>query len=700
MENKQIDKFFNPQTIAVIGANDRENSAGFSIFKNIKSSFKGKVYPVNNSADIIQGEKAYPSVSELPEKIDLAIIATPAPTVLGLVEECGKAGIDGVVIISSGFLEAGDSGKELFIKIKETGTKYGIKILGPNCLGFINPRLLLNASFAPSMPNSGGIAFISQSGALCNTFLDWSINDRIGYSYFVSIGSMVDIGFDELIDYFNGRPEVNSILLYMESVNDAKKFMEAVRNFSQKKPIVVLKAGIGIQGAKAVASHTGTIAGDDRIFDAVFKKIGAIRVNTINELYNYAKILNRYKKASGNRLAIVTNAGGPAVIATDYLIGHGGNLAKISNEDIKKLNETMPPAWSKGNPIDILGDAGPRHYQSAVEMCLKNPDIDGIMLILTPQAITDTEGIAKAIISLPKIETKPVFASFMGEHLVRRGVDILLESGIPVFRTPEQAIRCFLELQEWQNNSTKASDFYKTDVSGESHHDKHIAEKIIGDYQQRQQFIITGGDTLNLIASYGIPVNPMYKVKTKKEATKIADKMGYPVAMKVEIEGLLHKTDIGGVRLNIQDAKEVGRIFNKLSENSEKIGAIKGITVEKMVTKKYELFVGSKKDSLFGPVIVFGTGGVGVEVYNDTAIGLLPINMASAGRLIDKTKIGTLLRGYRNQKSANIQSIRSALVKLSSLILDFPQIKEVDINPLFADEDGIIAVDAKIILEK
>ena len=453
MSLSQLHSFFNPKTVAVIGANDREDSVGYSIFKNIKeSAYEGKVFPVNIKSQIVQGAKAYASISEIGEHIDLAIIATPAPTVLELVIECGKAGVSGVAIISSGFKEAGAEGQKMFARIQAAGKKYGVKILGPNCLGFINPRISLNASFAPEMPKPGNIAFVSQSGALCDTFLDWSLGDNVGFSYFVSIGSMADISFDELIDYFDTDPNVTSILLYMESLNDARKFMSSARAFSKTKPIVCLKAGVDIAGVKAVASHTGTIAGDNKVFQAAFKRAGVIRAATISELFNYAKTLNRYKKPNGNRLAIVTNAGGPGVISTDYLTSNGGRLAEISQDTIKALDAQLPAAWSKSNPVDVLGDGQPQHYRAAVQACLEDPNVDGIMITLTPQAVTKSGQIAREIVSLPNIGSKPVFASFMGQQRVKEGVQILLNASIPVYRTPEKAIACFLGINDWQTN--------------------------------------------------------------------------------------------------------------------------------------------------------------------------------------------------------------------------------------------------------
>lgn len=702
MSLKQIHNFFNPKTIAVIGANDRENSVGYSIFKNIKDSeFSGKVFPVNINSKIVQGIKAYPRISDIQEHIDLAIIATPAATVLELVQDCGKAKVDGVAIISSGFKEAGAAGRKMFAQIQAAGKKYGIKILGPNCLGFINPRLALNASFAPETPKAGSIAFISQSGALCDTLLDWSIRDNIGFSYFVSMGSMADIGFDELIDYFDTDPNVTSILLYMESVNDARKFMSSARAFSKSKPIVCLKAGLGAAGAKAVASHSGTLAGDDKVFSAAFKRAGIIRATTVSELFNYAKTLNHYKKPAGNRLAIITNAGGPGVISTDFLTAHGGCLAEISPTTIKKLDGLMPPAWSRANPIDVLGDGQPRHYQAAINACIDDPNVDGIMVILTPQAVTESKQTAQIISQIPGIDKKPLFASFMGGPRVKDGIEILQQAGIPTYRTPEKAVACFLGLNEWQEN-LKMIETTPEAIPEEFKPDTQTAISLIKQAAYEQKTSLTGATARKFLECYGLPANPAYLAKTASQAASIAKRIGFPVAVKLEASGLLHKTELGGVILGLNNSQAVKKAFTEITENAKKNldpKDIEGITVEKMVSKKYELIAGAKSDEIFGSVIAFGMGGIAVEVFNDVAIGLPPLNMALAKNLMEQTKIFTLLKGYRNMKGVNLEELQFFLYKFSYLLVDFPQIKEIDINPLAVDEKGIVIIDAKIVFD-
>jgi len=702
MLKSQIHKFFNPETIAVIGANNRENSVGYSVFRNIKKSkFKGRVFPVNINSETVQGSKAYASILDIKEKIDLAIVATPAFTVPNIVKECGKAKVAGVTIISSGFREAGPKGQKMFDEIKKTAKNYGIRILGPNCLGFINPKMALNASFAPEMPLAGKIAFISQSGALCNAFLDWSIKENIGFAYFVSIGSMADISFDELIDYFNEDPGINSILLYMESVLDAEKFMKSARAFTRNKPMVVLKGGVGDTGVKAVSSHTGTVAGDEKVFTAAFKRAGIIQTDAIDKFFDFARAFNNYKKPKGNKLAIITNAGGPAVISNDFLISHNGCLAEISRKTVNHLDKFLAPAWSRGNPIDLLGDARPEHYEKALKACLEEKGIDGILIILTPQAVTETEEIARKIALISRTNEKPVFASFMGEKLVQAGIKILQQSGIPVFRTPEQAIRCFVGISEWQKRLKIAKEIPEKALSCFAP-GKTKVSKIMEKAVRNKEYVLTGTTAKKVLECYGMPVNPSFLAKTQKEAEKIAEKIGFPLIMKIEAKGLLHKTEINGVRLRINSQEEAVKTFKEMMVSAKKhlkSSDIEGISLEKTISKKFELIVGSKKDSIFGPVIAFGMGGVAVEVFKDVAIGLPPLNMALAEKLMEETKIYTLLKGYRNLKGADLKAIRSFLCRFSCLLADFPQIKDIDINPLAADEKGVIALDAKIIFE-
>ncbi len=701
MEKKQLDRLFNPKTIAVIGASNSIGSVGYALMKNlVGSKFEGIVYPINPKRQSIQGVKAYPHVSSAPDRIDLAIIATPAKSVLKIVEECGTAKVGNIVIVSSGFNEIGKAGEDLTAGILKISKKHGMRIMGPNCLGFINPKKGLNASFAKNTALPGKIAFISQSGALGTAVLDWAVKQNVGFSHFVSIGSMADIGFNDLIDYFGRDPGTSSILIYMESLSNARKFLSAARAFARTKPILVLKVGKSDEGAKAARSHTGTITGNDSVFDAAFKRAGIIRVNTINELFNCAQTLAMQPRPLGKRLSIVTNAGGPGVIATDALISLSGELASLSPNSMKLLNKKMPSNWSKGNPVDVLGDAPPERYRDAVEICMKDVGCDGILVILTPQAMTKASEIAKCLVELKG--SKPVLAVWMGNGEVEAGKEILKKNKIPVYSTPEDAVNCFMSMYSYSKNLEL---LYETPATiphafkPKTIENRKLIEKIAG----QKRSVLTEVECMELLSNYGIPTVECKTAKTAGQAEKIALEIGLPVAAKILSADILHKTDVGGVALNLNSQKEVRNAFQSIMASVGRKAPkakILGICISKMESKKYELLIGCKKDRIFGPAIVFGMGGVAVEIYKDTNIGLPPLNMALAKRLIEETKIYRLLKGYRGMEGVDLDSIKFLLYKFAYLVTDFPELKEIDINPFAVDKDGGVVLDAKVVLDK
>ncbi len=703
MSKRKLDKIFRPKKIAVIGASSKKGSVGYALMKNlIGSGYDGIVYPINPKHDNIQGVRAYPTVNSIPDKIDLAIIATPAKTIPKLIEDCGKSGIEGIVIISSGFKEAGKEGRILYNQIKKLSKEYGIRIIGPNCLGFIKPSLNLNATFAGKGALPGKIAFISQSGALGTAILDWAAEHHVGFSYFVSIGSMLDVGFSDLIDYFGDNPETESILIYMESLTNARKFLSAARAFARTKPIVVIKVGRSIEGAKAAMSHTGSLAGNDAVFDAAFKRAGIIRVNNINELFDCAQTLAKQKRPLSNRLCIVTNAGGPGVIATDSLISQGGKLAKLSNRSIKELNKILPPFWSKSNPLDILGDADPNRYRKALEICIQDDNVDGILIILTPQAMTDPTKVAKEIASLPNRENKTILAAWMGESEVEEGANILKKNNIPVYHTPEEAVRSFNLMYQYEKNLRMIYETPATIPHAFKPRTKKN-KKLIGDVYKEGRVNLTELEAKELLKNYGIPVGRSYIAKTANQAAIISAKIGFPVVMKILSPDILHKTEIKGVKVNIKSSNDARKCFNDIIKSAKKVypkADIHGVLIEKMVEKKYELLIGCKKDPIFGPAIVFGMGGIAVEVFKDTNVGLPPLNMALSMRLIEETKIYNLLKGYRGMNGVDITSIQFLLYKFAYLVSDFPQIKEIDINPFAVDSKGGVVLDAKVILDE
>ena len=698
----QLKRIFNPKAIALIGASDTKGSVGRALMKNlINDDYEGIVYPVNNKRESVSSIKAYNSVAEIPDTVDLAIIATPAKTVPEIVKQCGQAGVAGAIIISAGFMETGKKGIAMSNEIVKLAKKFNMRVVGPNCLGFIRPKLNLNASFASKMALSGKIAFISQSGALCTAILDWSLKNNVGFSYFVSIGSMIDVSFHDLIDHFGSDPETDSILIYMESLTEARKFMSAARAFSRSKPIIVLKVGRSEEGAKAAKSHTGSLAGNDIIFDAAFERAGIIRVDTTVGLFHAAKILDMQPRPQGGRVAVVTNAGGPGVIATDAIMHMGGQVANLKKETIAKLDAILPPSWSRGNPIDVLGDAGPDRYRRAIEIALGDANVDALLVILTPQAMTNPTEVAKELIKMENKHKKTILASWMGGDDVALGRRTLEKGNIPIFRQPEDAIRSFMYILGYSEN---LKTLYET--PGSLPHafspqtDKN--RKLINEVAAAGRDALNEVEVKIALSNYDIPVVPHEIANSSAQAAEKAAVIGFPVAMKILSPDIIHKTEIGGVKLNINSREQASKAFNEIITSVRKHepqAIVDGVVIEPIINKRYELLIGSKKDPIFGPVIVFGMGGVAVEVFQDTKVGLPPLNMALAQQMIEGTKIYKLLRGYRNMPGVDLQAIQFLLYKFAYLIVDFPEIKEVDINPFGIDENGGIVLDAKIILD-
>lgn len=703
MTKDGIKTLFNPSSIAVIGASQEEKHAGHAIFKNlIYGGYNGRVYPINPKYQSVMGSKCYQSIDNLPEIPDVAIIAIPAASVLSVLTSCGQKHIPAAIVISSGFSEAGNEGKSLFEDLKTIASQYNITMLGPNCLGYIRPNKKINASFATTAAKPGKIAFISQSGALCSAILDWANKDNVGFSYFVSVGETLDIGFAELIDFFGNDPETESILLYMESLSNVRQFLSAARSYARSKPIVVLKSGKSFEGAKAALSHTGSLAGNDAVFNAAFARVGILRVDTIGELFHCAEVLSTQHLPQGNRLAIVTNAGGPGVIATDYLMSHGGNLAQFSDETMMELSSFLPKNWSHGNPVDVLGDADSERYKKAIEICLKDEATEGMLVLLTPQAMTDIVQISKDIAALAQSYSKTIITSWMGEETVAAGKQILEQAHIPTYKTPETAVKSFINMYTYAKNLKliqQTPGAIPHAFSPQTHQARVIIQKVLDE----KRLVLTENEAKEVLSLYEIAVPDGSIAHTKEEATQVAEKIGYPVALKIVSPQILHKTEVKGQVLSIKTKQQVEEAFDAILHNvqSHMFGVdIKGILVEKMLPKKYELLIGSKKDPIFGPVIVFGSGGIAVEIFKDTAVALPPLNMALAKNLMEKTNIYQLLRGFRGIKAVDLASIEYTLYKFAYLVMDFPEINEVDINPFGVDEHGGIALDAKIILSE
>jgi|688.fasta_scaffold69553_2 acetyltransferase len=706
--DSRIDKIFNPSSIAIIGASERQETVGYAVLNNLLTmGFEGEVYPINPKRDTILGHKAFPTLSSVNQKIDLAVIATPAQTVPDLIRECGKLGIQSAIIITSGFAEIGEDGAKLQAEIEQLRIEYKMRIIGPNCLGVINPWIGLNASFAGKMPSPGKVGFISQSGALCTSILDWAISNNVGFSNFVSIGSMMDIEFADLIDYFNDDEKTESIILYVESIKKPEEFIKAARRFTSRRPIFAIKSGRFEEGSKAAASHTGALAGSDDVYDAALEKAGIIRVKRVKDLINVAQSLSMQDIPQGNRLCILTNAGGPGVIATDAVIERGGRLATLTDKTMESLNQALPSFWSHGNPVDVLGDARAERYEKAIDICIQDENTDALMIIFTPQAMSEPVQTSRAVSRIAKRYKKPIFTSWMGAEYVEEGVKMLLKYGIPSYQTPEQAIDAFsfmykyLQLNDNLKKGEAEGEVTAIKVSAETI--KTYKDLIESIKKEGKRDFLNEVETKSLMEEYKIPTTKTKLATTEAEAAQIAESIGYPVVLKIQSPQILHKTDAGGVMLSLKNAEQVQEAFRKIVQNAKEYNSeasIEGVTVQKMVRLSggVELLIGLKKDPVWGPAIVFGSGGVNVELLQDTAISLLPINKFFASHLIEKTKVFKLLQGYRGQEGANLDYLRDILVNFAQLVIDFPEIAEIDINPLLIKGNEAIALDARIIV--
>ncbi|MGB8771028.1 MAG: bifunctional acetate--CoA ligase family protein/GNAT family N-acetyltransferase [Candidatus Korobacteraceae bacterium] len=701
-ESHPLDPFFLPHSVAVIGASERAGSVGRSVLWNLLSSpFGGTVFPVNAKRPNVLGIKAYPSVRDLPDKVDLVVITTPADTVPDLIAESVELGIPAGIVISAGFKEHGEHGKELERQIAQI-IRGKMRLVGPNCLGVMNPIRGFNATFAHSVARPGNVAFISQSGALCTAVLDWSLRENVGFSAFVSVGSMLDVNWGDLVDYFGNDPRTHSIVIYMESIGDARSFLSAAREVSLTKPVIVIKAGRTAAAAKAAASHTGSLTGSDEVLDAAFRRSGVLRVNSIADIFFMSDVLAKQPRPRGKRLCIVTNAGGPGVLATDALAAGGGELAELSPETLKAFDEILPPQWSHNNPVDILGDAEPERYAKSLEIAAKDPSIDGMLVILTPQDMTNPTQIAEKLKPYAKGFGKPVLASWMGGAEVAAGEQILNQAGIPTFQFPDSAVRAFNYMWRYAYN---LKGLYETPALPQ-HEDgtvqSGVAEQIIQRTRQSGRTILTEYESKQLLKAYDIPTVDTRIAITEQEALEAAEEIGYPVVLKVHSLTITHKTDVGGVQLNLRDAEAVKAAFQAIKQSvTEKVGAehFQGVTVQPMVKLDgYELIVGSSLDPQFGPVILFGTGGQLVEVFKDRALALPPLNSTLALRMMEQTNILKALKGVRGRKPVDLALLEDLLVRFSQLVVEQPWIKEIDINPLLASPERILALDARVVV--
>jgi acetyltransferase len=710
--NRSLDPFFRPRSVAVIGASGRPGHVGNIFIRNLlESPFGGVVSPVNPHRSAIHGVHCYPTLSAVPDAVDLAVIATPPAVVPAVIGECVGRGVKAGIILSAGFAERGAEGQALEEAIRTTA-RGKMRLLGPNCLGVINPPSGLNASFAASMARPGSLAMFSQSGAICMAILDWANDAHVGFSSFVSAGSMLDVDFADLIDYFGDDPQTRSIILYMESIGDVRKFLSAARAVARTKQVIVVKAGRHEAGARAAASHTGALAGADAVFDAAFHRAGLLRVTTIPELFNMAEILAMQPQPRGPALAIITNSGGSGVMATDALMLEGGQLAPLSEAMRTALDQVLPPFWSQANPIDLLGDATPERYRQAVEICARDAGVQGLLVLLTPQAMTDPTETARQLVPFSHLERKPILASWMGSSAVRAGKEVLNQAGIPTFDAPETAIRAFLHMVQYRRSQEllyETPEALPDDVAP----DGERVRRIIAAARAEGRTLLTEVEAKDILAAYGIPVTPMAACTTADAAVAAARRLGYPVVLKLLSRTITHKSDVGGVQLNLADDAAVRAAFKTIQTNVAAHctplapsgrgvggeGSFDGVTVQPVVRDDgWELIVGSSLDRQFGPVILFGAGGTLVEVFHDHALALPPLNRTLARRQIERTRIAQALQGVRGHKPVDMAALETLLVRFSNLVADFLDLAEVEINPLLVGPERLVALDARAVL--
>ena len=693
-----------PRSVAVIGATETEGSVGRTLMENLKAgNFGGTLIPVNPRRRRVFGITAFPRISAAQHAVDLAVVATPAPTVPALIGACVEGGVKGALSISAGFEECGQAGRELEKQVLKELRGSKMRIIGPNCLGVMRPRIALNATFAADMALPGSVGFISQSVGLCTAILDWGLREKVGFSAFVSVGSMLDVNWGDLIYYLGDDPSTKSIVIYMESIGNARSFLSAAREVALTKPIIVIKVGRSEAASKAAASHTGSLTGNDEVLDAAFRRVGVLRVNTIPELFNMAEVLAKQPRPRTPRLVIVTNAGGPAALATDMLVTGGGQIAQLSRESFDAFNKLLPAHGSRNNPVDLLGDAGAERYAKALEIVSKDPNNDGVLVILTPQAMTEPTATAEQLKRFAKFNGKPILASWMGGDQVRVGEEILNNAGIPTFPYPDTAMRAFAYMWRYADN---LRSLYETPAVG-ADSDNQFAKrsqvaKIIRTARRGKRTLLTEVQSKEILAAYGISVVGTHIAFSEEEAVKLAESIGSSVVLKVYSATITHKTDVGGVKLNLRGAGAVRRAYRQIQLAVTKHNRgedFLGVTVEPMIAfDGCELILGSRLDPQFGPVLLFGAGGPLVEVFKDRALALPPLNATLARRVIEQTRIFAALKGVRGRGPFDLAALDQLLVRFSQLVAEQRWIKEIDINPLVASASGLIALDARMVL--
>ena len=703
-EQHYLTSLFEPKTVAVIGASERENSVGQVLFQNIvNSGYKGKLYPINPRHETILGVPAYKSIEEIGARIDLAIIATKPKTVPDIVEQCGRSGIKIVIIITAGFAESGHSGVALERKTLEIARSYGVRVLGPNCIGVIRPELGLNATFARVSADVGNLALVSQSGAMCSAVLDWAKSNRLGFSSVISLGSTADVDFGEILDYLVYDNRTHYILLYIEGIRNSRRFMSALRSAARIKPILLLKAGRHAAGSAAIRAHSGMISGADSVFDAAFRRAGVVRVKNVGQLFYASKALASKFRPQGKRLAIVTNGGGPGAMAADRAGDLGLSLAELAPATMKALDAVLPTTWSHGNPIDIVGDATPERYRDAILAVAQDEGIDGILVMLSPQAMTDPLGVAQAVIKLSEQANKPILACWMGEEQVLEGRTALEDAGIPAFRMPETAIELYYHISSYYRNQTLLlqtphATYQRTPQETEG------ARMLIEAVLQEHRKVLSEMESKAVLRAFRIPVAQTMVARSLTEALLLAEQIGFPVVMKVDSPDLVRKSEAGGVRLNVPNASSVRNAYHDIIETVQRRqpqARINGVSIEPYLARPNgrELMIGVTRDPVFGPVITFGSGGTDVEIFSDRAVALPPLNRYLAQDLIRSTRAALQLGEFRNLPPINMDALEEVLLNISEMVCELPWLRELDLNPLIVDENGAIAADARIVID-
>lgn len=704
MAGHYLKKLFEPDSVAIFGASEQAGSVGSIVTDNIlNAGFSGQIYLINPKYKKIRDLPCYKSLDQVKTQVDLVVICTPAATVPNIMESCGIHGVNAAIIMSAGFRESGPKGEKLEVQVVEIARNHGIRFVGPNCLGLMRPGTGLNVTFNKGFTEAGHLALISQSGALCTAILDWANNQDIGFSAVISIGGSADVGFGEVLDYLVTDPHTHSILLYIEGINEARSFMSGLRAAARVKPVIVVKVGRHQAGGEAAMSHTGSLVGADDVFDAALRRAGAVRGMHIGDLFSAATVLSSGRRLSGERLGIITNAGGPGAMACDRASDLDIPLAKLSDETVARLNEVLPAAWSHANPVDIIGDAGPERYGDAVKHCLSDQNVDGVLVMLTPQAMTEPTAVAEKVVSQVKSAKKPVLACWMGDGQVSAGRGKLTQAGIPNFRLPETAIQGFAYLTNFYRNQQLLLQTPGS-LDEEENPDVEGARLIIENALAEKRKVLTELESKAVLAAFGIPSTQCILVRTADEAMVNAQALGFPLAMKIYSRDITHKSDIGGVRLGLSNAAAVQSAFKEMMSLARRHcpdANIEGVVIQRMHSSPHgrELLVGVTTDPVFGPVITFGLGGTAVEIMRDQAMALPPLNQLLIQDLVNRTKAAKLLARFRNMPAADMQAIEYTLSRVSSMACELPWIQELDINPLVVDEHGAMALDARIIVK-